>query len=484
MAYSRKGKSVAPHHSDRTEMAMRTRHGLKSTARMVLVELAMRCDKTKPNEASVAVEYLRQKIGGDKRTINAALKTLIDKKLIERDMDPGGNPEVARRTIINWALIMQDQFEYVPKNTRQEQKCAEADAKLKGFDPWAPVPWYKTSAQDEVTEGDPVVDAETDAADQAVLSDPIFDLSGEVPAKSAASPAATAVKSTSEYDDEPQVRALTHKMPATKPKPPVNPAPKKPALDPQQIGVLREVMLKAKEFGSYHFTYENIDFAAATEYFAKESLKLAWVDLKMKDGSVVRSMRLAPPINEYAARRLSDESGKVIRPNDLTTLLRKKGELYSILEYALCTESWCTWLKSKADKPAGWLIAKWESKEGKPGIAEAWENEGGFWYDVPKKEESAPEVEPAEEPTPIAEAAPEEEPAEESELEDGADHQQVKHFDWECESKELPRAWELDEPAELPRAWELDEPAELPRAWELDEPAVLPLEWELEAEEV
>jgi hypothetical protein len=111
-------------------------------------------------------------------------------------------------------------------------------------------------------------------------------------------------------------------------------------------------------------------------------VKARW---KQDDGSFSEeeSLRIALPLNEYAARRLSEHSGREVTPRDTAHLEKKGGaDPYSILEYALVTPTWCDILKA-ADLPAGKLMVMWDK------LVEGWTADGAGVMLPPDKEQAA-----------------------------------------------------------------------------------------------
>jgi hypothetical protein len=112
-----------------------------------------------------------------------------------------------------------------------------------------------------------------------------------------------------------------------------------------------------------------------------ELVKTRW---KRNDGSFSERdcIRLALPLNEYAARRLSEHSGREVTPKDTAHLAKKGGaNPYSILEYALVTPTWCDILKA-ADLPAGRFMVIWDK------LVEGWTADGA-WVVLPPNQEQA-----------------------------------------------------------------------------------------------
>jgi hypothetical protein len=86
---------------------------------------------------------------------------------------------------------------------------------------------------------------------------------------------------------------------------------------------------------------------------------LATVQIKVDDDpvTVLDLIRIALPLPEYVAKRLSEHTGRRITRTETQRFSRFEdgADLYSIVEYALVTESWCSLLK-KADAPVGLLF--------------------------------------------------------------------------------------------------------------------------------
>jgi hypothetical protein len=109
---SRSAKSVFPHHLQRLEMAVKCRNGLTYMERYVLITLALRCNKMRPKEAKVSVEYIAQVAGCSTKLVDRVLAELVGKKLIARELK--GPINVKRLTIMNWPLIKSDSFVCIP----------------------------------------------------------------------------------------------------------------------------------------------------------------------------------------------------------------------------------------------------------------------------------------------------------------------------------------------------------------------------------
>jgi hypothetical protein len=115
------------------------------------------------------------------------------------------------------------------------------------------------------------------------------------------------------------------------------------------------------------------------------TVKLVKTRWKQDDGSFSEEdcIRIALPLNEYAARRLSEHSGRKVTSKDTAHLEKKGGaDPYSILEYALVTSTWCDILKA-ADLPAGKLMVMWDK------LVERWTADGAEVKLPPDEEQAA-----------------------------------------------------------------------------------------------
>jgi hypothetical protein len=73
-------------------------------------------------------------------------------------------------------------------------------------------------------------------------------------------------------------------------------------------------------------------------------------------------LRIALPLHEYAAKRLSAHTGRIITPSSLTALHKKEAlDPYCTIDHALSTPSWANLLKTA--KGAGMLISLWDRIE-------------------------------------------------------------------------------------------------------------------------
>jgi hypothetical protein len=102
-------------------------------------------------------------------------------------------------------------------------------------------------------------------------------------------------------------------------------------------------------------------------------------------------IRSAPRFKDYAARRLSEHTGRDISASDLMPLEKMIGvdlysfddyafvDPYSILEYALITHSWCDLLKAETTRsPVAMLKSVWHE------IAASWSKAGGLRVHEPR----------------------------------------------------------------------------------------------------
>jgi hypothetical protein len=113
----------------------------------------------------------------------------------------------------------------------------------------------------------------------------------------------------------------------------------------------------------------------------REGLVTATVVAKLKivdDDRTWELARIALPFPEYVAKRLSEHTGRQLTPSETKNFSRCENgaDPYSVLEYALVTESWCTLLRN-ADTPAGLLFSTFE------GIRQSWLDDGGYHLSAP-----------------------------------------------------------------------------------------------------
>jgi len=361
-------KSVAPFYYDRIEMAMNARHELIASHRSTLVAIAMRCDNSKPTEALISVDYIAQWTGESSRTVDRAIKVLVGKKLIRREVKGGWKKR--RRTILNWALIGQGQFVY----ESSDKSLAAADAALAEFEPLTDdevkiLRRTKKPCESEDKGFDPEV--QTSEEEEAARDAEVLD-----------------------FFDDPGVNPVTEIAPVTaavtKP-----PAPKKDTvLKPVWSRLTEEERARfdgfvenCKRVGAQYFDPDEFSGTWAMEYcvangLTEELVKTRW---KQDDGSFREQdcIRIALPLNEYASRRLSKHSGREVTPKDTAHLEKKGGaDPYSILEYALVTPTWCDILKA-AHLPAGKLMVMWNN------LVEHWTADGAEVMLPPDEEQAA-----------------------------------------------------------------------------------------------
>ncbi|HEY3987969.1 MAG TPA: hypothetical protein VGM02_01640 [Acidobacteriaceae bacterium] len=114
--------AVKPFHGERVDMALQCRHGLTSTDRFVLVALADRCWKDQPNQVmKLSIDYFAQMTGLGSRSVHRSLAKLKKLELISRRIDY--RYDEPRLTYMNWPLIAQEKFTYVPverKSTKDQ----------------------------------------------------------------------------------------------------------------------------------------------------------------------------------------------------------------------------------------------------------------------------------------------------------------------------------------------------------------------------
>jgi hypothetical protein len=368
-------KAIAPFYYERLEWAMRCRQDLTAHERIILVIMAMLCDNEKPTETWISRGYIAQMAGAGVKltTVGRAINVLVAKNLIRRRVYAREGVYEKVRTIMNWALISRDQFklEEPPQNGRAEDDALE---------PFEPLPLAAAG------------DAERDAPG---FDDTDLDLT-EVEEALGTSPG-VAGKSN------PKTTPKTNTTPKTTPKngQPLEfddsnfyvdepPKPAKATLSATAIKVLQKLMPLVRQRGSAHAHLEQADGAPwfnsdFVDHCKAEGMEAVPVTLKVGDDAhtIVECVRIAAPFPEYVAKRLSEHTGQRITPRETATFSRfEKGpDAYSVLEYALCTESWCSLLK-KADAPAGLLFKHFEA------IRQGWLDEGGFFFGPLKPEDA------------------------------------------------------------------------------------------------
>jgi hypothetical protein len=94
----------------------------------------------------------------------------------------------------------------------------------------------------------------------------------------------------------------------------------------------------------------------------------------------VEGIRIALPLHEYAALRLTQASGKQVESSYCTKLVNKQGDdHYAVIEYGLATESWATLIR-EGRSPIAVLMHCFDD------IRESWLTNGGYTCEPPLDE--------------------------------------------------------------------------------------------------
>jgi hypothetical protein len=347
-------RAIKPLYYERVEWAAKCRHGLSATERMVLMILAMKCDNTKPTESKVSRGYIAGITCLGLRTVDRALRVLVEKKLIKRNIYHRHGVYEKKRTILEWAVIQRDQFVYVtPKNEAKEE-----DAKPEPSDP---LPSTDTK----------IDDFEIDMGDMAEVDEALTVGPGTEPK----------TKATPKTETKPNARAkLDFNDSGLYLDGPV----KEYRLTEGEESYLGWLLPMAKREGPVHPEADQGEGLwlndAVITHCKREGLVATTIVAKVKLGNdqTWELARIALPFPEYVAMRLSEHTGKRIAPRETKNFSRYEdgADPYSVLEYALVTESWCTHLRN-ADKPAGLLFSTFED------IRQSWLDHGGYHLNAP-----------------------------------------------------------------------------------------------------
>ncbi|MDB6083149.1 MAG: Helix-turn-helix domain [Acetobacteraceae bacterium] len=109
---------------------MMCRHGLSASQRLVLMVIASRCNNAKPYESKISRAWIAEVSGVSIATVDRAIKVLVAKKLIQRNIWKRSGKYLKKRTILEWAAIQRDQLSF----KEPESAEAAADAALELFE--------------------------------------------------------------------------------------------------------------------------------------------------------------------------------------------------------------------------------------------------------------------------------------------------------------------------------------------------------------
>jgi DNA-binding MarR family transcriptional regulator len=368
-------KQVPPYYRQRMSWAMMARHGLSASQRLVLMVIASRCNNAKPYESKISRAWVAEVAGVSIATVDRAIKALVDKKLIQRNIWKRSSKYVRKRTILEWAAIQRDQLcfkepesaEAAADAALEPRESVAADAALKPHEILPP----GDAEQDADLDDDDLDDLDLNVVEDAL--EPKTAPKATPKTMTTKPPTTTSRKplqydDTRLYDDEPQSKPSTAKL-----------SERAIIVLTGPDGMVALAQARGADFERVDDEVDGSWFDAhAAAYCKKHGLVAAQVEHKRADGSTGTNIRVALPFPDYVAKRLSEHSGKRVPPTATATFRRFESgpDPYCVLEYALATENWCTLIRN-ARTPGGLLYSQFEP------ISEQWSDAGGFWYETP-----------------------------------------------------------------------------------------------------